>query len=82
MPVDLNDPKMEGYRPLQYYRDNDCDSSSRIRDRSDFSPVSILEVKRLFSNLSDYTSDAAAAADGVEIGELYRTENTVKVRIA
>lgn len=36
----------------------------------------------VYSSLGDFADDTAAATGGVEIGQLYRTGSTVKVRIA
>lgn len=35
-----------------------------------------------FGNLADYADDTAAAAGGIEIGQLYRTGSTIKVRVS
>lgn len=44
--------------------------------------VSALETATDWSALDDYADDTAAAAGGVEIGQLYRTGNALKVRLS
>jgi len=41
-----------------------------------------LEAATDWSALDDYADDTAAAAGGVEIGQLYHTSGTVKVRLS
>lgn len=36
----------------------------------------------LLSSIPDYANDAAAAAGGVEVGQMYRTASALKVRVA
>ncbi|MBN9467314.1 MAG: hypothetical protein J0J10_00950 [Bosea sp.] len=82
MLYDPDDPKMAGYVPLQAFRDMDASKSSRrIREKSDVSPVSMLKIKELFEDLNNFADDTAAAIGGIDIGELYRTDSIVKVRV-
>ena len=41
-----------------------------------------LEAATDWSALDDYADDTAAASGGVEIGQLYRTGNALKVRLS
>ena len=42
--------------------------------------ITALETATDWSALEDYADDTAAAAGGVEVGALYRTGSTIKVR--
>ena len=44
--------------------------------------LTALETATDWSALGNYADDTAAAAGGVEIGQLYRTGNAVKVRLS
>ena len=44
--------------------------------------IRALQAATDWTALADYADDTAAAAGGVEIGELYRTGSAIKVRVA
>lgn len=63
MSVDLNDPKMEGYLPLQDFIDNDQDQSSRrIRDMPYGKPREELQI----SSLSIDFEEVVVATEAVQ----------------
>lgn len=80
MPVDPEDPKMEGFIPLneEWAEDSAVVASRRIRDESHaLSDPDGLGQLTAFPNFVD---DTAAAAGGIALGHFYRTGSIVKIR--
>jgi hypothetical protein len=85
MPVDLDDPKMEGYVPLQQYRDLDTGTSSRrIREDSDEGPLTEVEVKAMLAVLQDMQIDERLATeqDALELTSATKLAVPATVRTA
>lgn len=80
MPVDLNDPKMAGFVPLNREWAEDCPSmaSRRIRDEShsELDP----DGAGTLAAFPNHVDDVAAKAGGVKLGGFYRTGSVVKIR--
>lgn len=61
--------------------------SQSVRDlitniKANQASITTLQTETDWSSLADHADDAAAASGGVDVGKLYRTGSTVKVRIS
>ena len=87
--IRVNDdvPSVEGGFPVTLTAQADVDlvlpavGILATQDQEETLYLKILHAPRLVS-VPDYVDDAAAATGGIEIGQMYRTGNALKVRIA